>query len=203
MAFRDFMKSRIQDRVMQIMDPLRAEALEGAEGDVLEVGFGTGLNLPHYGDRVERLTGLDPLAAQGFAALDERIAGAHFPVERCVLDADGELPFDAGRFDTLVTTWTLCSIPDAARALTEMKRVLKPGGRYVFIEHGRAPHANLVRWQDRINPVWRFICDGCNLNRKIDQLVEEAGFEVSKLDRFRADGPAIAAHMYRGVAIRH
>jgi SAM-dependent methyltransferase len=132
-----------------------------------------------------------------------RIAAAPFPVERRTLRADGELPFDAGRFDSIVTTWTLCSIPDAGTALREMHRVLKPGGSYCFIEHGRAEKASTARWQDRINPIWRAICDGCNLNRQIDRIVEGAGFELSSLSRFRADGPSIAAQMYRGIATHH
>jgi SAM-dependent methyltransferase len=136
------------------------------------------------------------------AAVSQRIREAAFPVERNTLRADGELPFDSGRFDCIVTTWTLCSIPDVAAALAEMRRVLKSGGIYCFIEHGRAEAVSTARWQDRINPLWRRVCDGCNINRKIDQIVEGAGFELTDLRRFRARGPGIAAQMYRGVAIR-
>jgi ubiquinone/menaquinone biosynthesis C-methylase UbiE len=101
-----------------------------------------------------------------------------------------------------VTTWTLCSIPEVERALGEMRRVLKPRGRYLFIEHGRSDSDSTARWQDRINPIWKRVCDGCNINRKIDRLVEDGGFELTTLDRFRAKGPGIAAAMYRGVATR-
>jgi SAM-dependent methyltransferase len=187
---------------MRQMNPLRPEALEPAHGEVLEVGFGTALNLEHYPPGVTSLTGLDPMEVAGVAAVSRRIGEAAFPVDRRTLRADGELPFDAGRFDCVVTTWTLCSIPDVARALAQMRRVLKPGGIYCFIEHGRADAASTARWQDRINPIWRRVCDGCNINRKIDRLVEDAGFELPNLHRFRARGPGIVAQMYRGVATR-
>jgi len=114
--------------------------------------------------------------------------------------ADGMLPFDAGRFDTVVTTWTLCSIADHRRALDEMRRVLRPGGRYLFIEHGRAPAERTARWQDRVNPLWRRLTGGCNMNRPIDLIVQEGGFELERLARFRHTGPGLLAHMYRGVA---
>jgi ubiquinone/menaquinone biosynthesis C-methylase UbiE len=118
------------------------------------------------------------------------------------LTADSELPFDAGRFDHIVTTWTLCSIPDAKRALSEMKRVLKPGGSYVFVEHGLAESPGTARWQNRLNPYWVRLTDGCNMNRPIDRIVEDAGFELTALTRFRSSGPSILSQMYRGVATR-
>lgn len=185
---------------MRQMNPLREETLVEASGEVLEVGFGTGLNLRYYGPSVRGVVGIDPMDVADVRSVQDRIAASAFPVARQTLRADGGLPFDAGRFDCVVTTWTLCSIPDVARALAEMRRVLKADGRYVFIEHGRADEAGTARWQDRINPLWRRVCDGCNINRKIDRLVEEGGFELASLDRFRADGPGIVAQMYRGVA---
>lgn len=202
MGLRSWIKPRFQDLAMRQMNPLRADTISEAEGEVLEVGFGTGLNLAYYGPAVKTLVGLDPLDVANVASVQARIGNAPFPVERRALRADGGLPFDAGRFDTVVTTWTLCSIPEVDRALREMRRVLKPGGRYVFIEHGRADAESTARWQDRINPLWNRLCDGCNINRKIDRLVEEGGFELQSLDRFRAKGPGIVAQMYRGVATR-
>ena len=200
MALREFIKPRFQDWAMGMMDDLRPETLVEAEGEVLEVGFGTGRNLEHYGSGVKSLTGVDPMDASSLPKVGARIAEAQFPLERCTLRADGDLPFDAGRFDCIVTTWTLCSIPEVSVALAEMRRVLKPGGRYVFIEHGRAPGASTAAWQDRINPFWRRLADGCNINRRIDRLVADGGFELASMDRFRAKGPGIFAHMYRGVA---
>jgi ubiquinone/menaquinone biosynthesis C-methylase UbiE len=202
MRLRDWIRPRLLDWTMRKMNELRPEAIAAAEGDVLEVGFGTGLNLGFYPSAVKSVTGLDPQSIEGLSSLDERLERAAFPVERCTLRADAELPFDAGRFDCVVTTWTLCSIPDPQRALAEMRRVLKPGGRYVFIEHGRAPSAGTARWQDRLNPLWRRIADGCNMNRPIDRLVEQGGFHLTGLERFRHEGPSVLAHMYRGVATR-
>lgn len=202
MGLRERIKPRLQDLMMGMMDDLRPDTIEAAEGEVLEVGFGTGRNLRLYPPGVKSVTGVDPMVTDGVAPVEERIARAPFPVERTALRADGDLPFDAGRFDTVVTTWTLCSIPDAGKALAEMRRVLKPGGRYVFIEHGRSESASTARWQDRINPIWRRIGDGCNINRKIDRLVEGGGFELTSLDRFTGKGPSIFAALYRGVATR-
>jgi SAM-dependent methyltransferase len=187
---------------MKGMNDYRPDTVSLASGEVLEVGFGTALNVRYYGPDVTKLTGLDPMPTEGVPAVEARIAQAAFPLERATLRADGELPFDAGRFDTIVTTWTLCSIPDAQKALLEMRRVLKPGGRYVFVEHGLSDEAATARWQERLNPIWRRIADGCNMNRKIDTVVERAGFELTSLDRFRAKGPAILTSLYRGVATR-
>jgi SAM-dependent methyltransferase len=202
MGLRDRIKPRFLDWTMGFMDDLRPETVSEAEGDVLEVGFGTGLNLQFYGAGVRSLTGLDPMATEGVRSVEERVAGAPFPVERTTLRADGDLPFDAGRFDCVITTWTLCSIPDPLAALAEMRRVLKPGGRYVFIEHGRSERSGAARWQERINPFWRRFSDGCNMDRKIDELVERGGFELTSLKRFRGRGPELLASMYRGVANR-
>jgi ubiquinone/menaquinone biosynthesis C-methylase UbiE len=200
MDFRQKLRAGVLDWMMRQMNDLRPEALEGAEGEVLEVGFGTGLNLPLYPPGVKRVVGLDPNSAEGLPALEQRVRDAPFEVERCGLRADGDLPFDAGRFDTIVTTWTLCSIPDHQRALVEMRRVLKPGGRYLFIEHGRAQEERTARWQDRVNPLWKRLTGGCNINRPVDRLLEEGGFELQGLERFRHSGPGLLAQMYRGMA---
>lgn len=202
MGLRELLKPRIQDFAMRFMDDLRPETVGAAGGDVLEVGFGTARNLEHYGPRVARVTGVDPMSTEGVAPIEARIARATFPVLRTVLRADRELPFDSGRFDCVVTTFTLCSIPEPEAALAEMRRVLKPGGRYVFIEHGRAERDSTARWQDRVNPIWRRVMDGCNINRRVDRLVLQAGFSLASLDRFRYRGPSILAQMYRGVATR-
>jgi SAM-dependent methyltransferase len=202
-GIRERWKPRIQDFAMRFMDELRPETVGLAEGEVLEVGFGTGRNLRLYEPRVKALAALDPLATGSIAArIEERIAAVPFPVERHELRADGELPFDDRRFDCVVTTWTLCTIPRPELALAEMRRVLRPGGRYLFVEHGRSDAPGTAAWQDRLNPLWRRVADGCNLNRAIDRLVADAGFALGELARFRYKGPAIFANMYRGIATR-
>jgi ubiquinone/menaquinone biosynthesis C-methylase UbiE len=202
MKLRDRIKPWAQDLAMGLMDDLRPETIATAHGDVLEVGFGTGRNLPHYTAKVRSIWGVDPMATQGVGRVERRLEEASFPVERASLRADGDLPFDAGRFDCVVTTWTLCSIPDAHAALAQMHRVLKPGGLYLFIEHGRSRNERTVRWQDRLNPLWQRWTDGCNINRPIAELVEGAGFELTSLDEFKGKGPRLISHLYRGVAKR-
>jgi ubiquinone/menaquinone biosynthesis C-methylase UbiE len=202
MALRDFIKPRLQDWMMGFMDEMRPDTVGRTEGEVLEVGFGTGRNLRLYPAAVKSVTGLDPMVTEGVPAVDERVARAPFPVIRTALPADGGLPFDAGRFDCVLTTWTLCSIPDAGAALREMHRVLKPGGRYLFIEHGKAQRESTARWQDRLDPLWARLTDGCHINRSVDRIVANAGFELTSLDRFRGKGPGLIAQMYRGVGTK-
>jgi ubiquinone/menaquinone biosynthesis C-methylase UbiE len=188
---------------MGFMNDLRPETVAKLAGDVLEVGFGTGLNLEHYPPGVTKATGIDPLATDSIDdRLKQRIGSVPFPVERAQLRADGELPFEDARFDCVMTTWTLCSIEKPEAALAEMRRVLRPGGHYVFVEHGRSDDASTAVWQDRINPYWKRFADGCNINRPIDRLVAGMGFEFLELTRFRHKGPSILAQMYRGVATR-
>jgi len=189
----------IVDFAMRRMNPLRGDVLAPALGDVLEIGFGTGLNLRYYPASVRRLCAVDPMSALP-KRVGERIAAAPFPVERHALRADGRLPFDAARFDCAAMTWTLCTIPDPVAALRELRRVLKPGAALLFIEHGRSDDARVARFQDRWNPIQNVIGAGCNVNRKIDALIREAGFGFEKLERFKADGPRFLAEMYRGVA---
>jgi ubiquinone/menaquinone biosynthesis C-methylase UbiE len=194
-----WIKPRFQDLAMRQMNEYRAATVELAEGDVLEIGFGTGLNLRYYTPAVKSLAGVDPL--EGLPSrVQQRIAQAGFPVEHHALRADGELPFDAGRFDSVLFTWTLCSIPEPLRALAEMRRVLKPAGRLLFVEHGRSESPGTARWQDRLNPIWVRLTDGCNMNRPIADLVERSGFALARLERFRGSGPRLLAEMYRGVA---
>lgn len=177
----------------------RRKALADARGEVLEIGFGTGLNLPHYPREVDLLAAVDP-ARMLYRRVERRIAAAPMPVEIANVDAAG-LPFDAGRFDCVVTTWTLCSIDNVTAALGEIRRVLKPGGAYLFLEHGRSGLGSVARWQDRINPLWRHIGVGCNLNRPIDSLIRGAGFHVERLERYAmADMPRILAEHYVGRA---
>ena len=201
----DFYERRIfphfLDRAMRAMEELRPTVLERARGDVLEIGFGTGLNLRHYPDGVERLSTVDPMDALA-EKVKGRIDRAPFPVDVNHLPADGVLPFDSGRFDSATVTWTLCTIPDPVAALREVKRVLKPGAELLFIEHGRSDDPRVARWQDRFNPIQNVIGCGCNLNRKIDRLIQDAGFELPGYDFFVGEGmPAVWGTLYRGAAI--
>ncbi len=147
----------------------RVRALAEAHGDVLEIGFGTGLNLSSYPTAVERLTILDPANVLE-KKVTERIAAAPMPIEKVHLDAK-ELPFDAGRFDCVVSTWTLCTIPEVESALREVHRVLKSSGTFLFLEHGRSDDERVSRRQDRWNWLQQIVGVGCNLNRPIDRLV--------------------------------
>ena len=178
----------------------RPTALRDAHGSVLELGFGTGLNLPYFPAAVERLTVVDPedLLSKRVA---RRIAAARFPVERAKLSAE-HLPFDDNQFDCAVSTFTLCTIADAAAALREVRRVLKPGGSLLFLEHGLSEEPSVAKWQRRLDPIQRVIGRGCHLTRPIDQLVSSAGLEIARLDRFLVQGmPKTHSTMYRGSAI--
>ena len=178
----------------------RELALASAQGHVLEIGFGTGLNLPHYPRAVTSLTALDPATLLP-KKVARRISRGSLPVELVRLSAE-TLPFEDGRFDCAVSTWTLCTIADSVGALREVRRVLKPGGTFVFLEHGRSDDAWVAKWQDFFNPVQRLIGCGCNLNRPIDALISQGGLKIERLDRFLLPGvPRIAGEMYRGVAI--
>ncbi len=182
------------------MGKYRRRALEPATGETLEIGFGTGLNLPHYPDSVTRLTVIDS-ENMLTRLVDRRIAECHLPVVKMQLDAQGRLPFDDHSFDSVVTTMTLCSIENTAPALAEIRRVLKREGKFIFWEHGRSEDPTVAHRQDRFNPLQRIIGAGCNMNRKIDNLISTAGFEITTLDRFLLPKtPRLLAEMYRGIA---
>lgn len=178
---------------------LRRSLVPTADGRVLEIGIGSGLNLPFYGASVNSVVGIDPSMP-----LLRRVAqaGRDRPIGVEIVHGSAEqLPFDAGDFDTIVTTWTVCSIPDAAAALTEMRRVLKPAGALLFVEHGRAPDAAVRRWQDRVNPVWHAISGGCNVNRDISTLVRGSGFRIIREETgYLVKGPRLLTYTYMGQA---
>lgn len=194
---------RVMDWAVQ-RDAFQAErrlVLSPARGEVLEIGFGTGLNLPHYPASVTTLVTVDP-ADMLPARVAARLRAVAFPVEIVHGTAEA-LPFDAERFDSVVSTWTLCTVPDPIAALKEIARVLKPGGRFLFTEHGRSDDPRVARWQDRLNPIQNVLACGCNLNRRIDRLITEAGLSLASLDRFLFPGvPRLAGTMYRGQAAR-
>lgn len=176
---------------------LRRGVVLGAHGRVLEVGIGSGRNLPLYPDAAAAVAGLDPSPVLlGLA----RQAGARVPFALVQGSAEA-IPFDAGSFDSVVMTWTLCSIPDPVRALAEIRRVLKPGGELLFIEHGRAADPGVARWQDRVNPLWRRVSGGCNLDRDAARLMRAAGFAFDRLETgYLARGPRILTYMFQGRA---
>ncbi len=192
---------RLMDWVLRkpAFQDLRRDVLSQVRGDVLEIGFGTGLNLPFYPPTVSWLTVLDPTKMLP-DRVAQRLASASLPVQMFPVSAEA-LPFEALRFDYVVSTWTLCSIRDVGAALHEVRRVLKPDGKLVFLEHGRSLDPRVARWQDRLNPLQRLLACGCHLNRRIDQVIAEAGLNLEKLDRFvMPDVPRLGADMYRGVA---
>jgi ubiquinone/menaquinone biosynthesis C-methylase UbiE len=178
---------------------LRAEWIPRARGQVLEVGIGSGLNLPFYSPDVERVCGVDPSVELGRLA-HTRAAASATKVEFLFQSAEQPLPLANASMDTVVLTWTLCSIPHASNALQEMKRVLKPGGRLIFLEHGRAPDPVVILWQDRLTPLWKRFAGGCHLNRKIDELITEAGFRITELSTVYLPGPRPMTYTYQGFA---
>lgn len=179
---------------------LRARVAAELEGEVLEVGFGSGRNVPHYPPALKRVWAVDP-ATVGRKLAAKRVAASPVPVEYVGLDGE-ELPLEDGSTDHVLTTWTLCTIPDVPRALAEIRRVLRPGGALHFLEHGRSPDPKVVRWQDRLTPMQKRIAGGCHLNRPIDRLVRDAGLEVSRLDNYYVRGPKPYGYMFEGVATK-
>jgi SAM-dependent methyltransferase len=180
---------------------LRGAWVPQAQGEVLEVGIGSGLNLPFYSSEVARVYGIEPsVALQEMAR--RRAAVGRTKVEFLSQSAEEVLPLADKSVDTIVMTWTLCSIPDVPRALAQMKRVLKADGRLLFIEHGRSPDAGVVAWQDRLTPVWKNIGGGCHLNRKIDELLTTAGFVIAELKTSYLPGPRPMTYTYQGFARR-
>lgn len=178
---------------------LRSSWIPQARGDVLEIGIGSGLNLPFYTSAVKCVYGVDPsVELQRLAR--ERAASLPLNVEFRSQSAVEPLPFPNESMDTIVMTWTLCSIVNAPKALEQMKRVLKPSGQLIFVEHGRAPDRRVAVWQDRLNPTWRRIGGGCNLNREVDELITKAGFDITDLRTFYLPGPRPMTYTYQGLA---
>jgi ubiquinone/menaquinone biosynthesis C-methylase UbiE len=171
-----------------------------AEGRVLEVGVGSGLNLPLYGEPVSAVVGIDPHETLNRMA-EQRISDARIPVTLVTGSAE-DLPLEDASFDTAVMTWALCSIPDGRRALDEIRRVLKPGGQLLYIEHGQAPDAGVARWQDWITPVWKRCAGGCHLNRPINDMIREQGFALMDTESGYLEGPRFLAYCSWGRASR-
>jgi len=178
--------------------PYRQNAVARAEGRVLEIGIGSGLNLALYPPAVIEVVGIEP--SEKLLQITRRNAGAVPFVVELVEGSAEKIPFEDASFDTVVSTWTMCSIPDVSAALREMHRILKPGGKLLFVEHGLSPDKHVRWWQDHLNTPWRCLAGGCNLNRSIPTLVEAAGFHLDHLETGYATGPKPLAYLFQGSA---
>lgn len=197
--YNDFILPRLCDLAMRNKQllPFRERVIGAAEGRVLEIGVGSGRNLPFYRSPTNEILALEP--SPRLVAMARGAAASAVPVR--FLEASAEIiPLDDGTIDSVVTTWTLCSIPQAAVALSEMRRVLRPGGKLLFAEHGQAPDASVRRWQDRLTPAWRYIGGGCHLNRPIRAMIEAASFRIDRIETGYIPGPKPMTFMYEGSA---
>jgi ubiquinone/menaquinone biosynthesis C-methylase UbiE len=176
----------------------RGRIIPAAEGRVLEIGIGSGLNLPYYSRNVTHVIGLEP--SPRLLAMARRVERTGSRSVEFIESSAEAIPLKDASVDTVVTTWTLCSIPDAPRALRDMRRVLRPGGRLLFVEHGRAPDPNVMWWQDRLTPIWKRLGGGCHLNRAIGTLIEDASFQFDRLETGYMRGPKPMTFMYEGSA---
>jgi ubiquinone/menaquinone biosynthesis C-methylase UbiE len=201
-----FYSDQILPRITNVLmaskefEPIRARVAQDLAGEVIEIGFGSGLNVAHYPRVVRRVQAVDP-AALGRRLAAKRLANCPVPVE--FIGTDGEqLPVETGSVDHVLTTWTLCTIPHPERALAEIHRVLGAGGKFHFVEHGRSPEPKEARWQDRLTPIQRRVAGGCHLNRPIRDLIVAAGFELTTMDNYYVSGPKPLGYMYEGVAVK-
>jgi ubiquinone/menaquinone biosynthesis C-methylase UbiE len=191
---------RVLDLVMQQkqMLPFRERIGKAANGRVLDIGIGSGLNLSFYGERADHVYGVDP-SVELLLFAEERARRTAVPVE--LLRGSGEaLPLDDKSVDTVVMTFTLCTVNDAGRTLAEIRRILRPGGSLLFAEHGRAPEIGVARWQDRLTPLWKRLAGGCHLNRKPDDLMRSTGFRIESLETGYLKGPRPMGFVYSGSA---
>ncbi len=177
----------------------RSHIVPRAVGRVLDVGIGSGLNLRFYGPRVTKLWGIDP-SSELLEMARSKVKSVPFPVELLAHSAE-EIPLPQRSIDTIVLTWTLCSIPNPIQALREMRRVLRADGQVVFAEHGLSPDPGVQAWQRRLNPIWRRIAGGCNMNRKIDDLLLAGGFKMAELSTSYFPGPKILTYTHQGLAV--
>jgi ubiquinone/menaquinone biosynthesis C-methylase UbiE len=193
---------RLLDLAMRnrLLDHYRQRTIGTARGLVLEIGVGSGLNLPFYDRAVDRVCGID-LSSELLDLAHNRTADAVVSVS--LLQASAEhLPFAVAVFDSIVMTWTLCSIANPVAALMEMRRVLKPGGQLLFVEHGLSPEIRTARWQHRLTPYWKRIGGGCHLDRKMDDLIRAAGFQINAVETGYMNGPKPWTFMYQGSATK-
>jgi SAM-dependent methyltransferase len=201
--YRDRLLPRLQNKVMDRGDlrDVRARVCSALAGDVVEVGFGTGLNAPHYPEGTRRIAAVEP-SALCMRIAEPRIAESGTKVEHAGLIGE-KLDLPSEEFDAALSTWTLCTIPDVEAALQEIRRVLKPGGRLHFVEHGRAPDADVARWQARIEPPWKRIAGGCHVTRDITGLVVSSGFRIDAVQTYYMSGePKVFGYTFEGVAAK-
>jgi ubiquinone/menaquinone biosynthesis C-methylase UbiE len=198
--YRNIVLPRLCDLSMRngVLRPYRERVIGGAEGIVLEIGVGSGLNLPLYQAGVLEVLALEP-DSKLMAMAHRHARQATRPVSFLMASAES-IPLENRSVDTVISTWTLCTIPEAVRALREVRRVLKPSGRLLFVEHGLAPEAGVRKWQNRLTPTWKRISGGCHLNRPIRQLIENAGFRIEQLSNGYAPGPKVMTYLYEGSA---
>jgi ubiquinone/menaquinone biosynthesis C-methylase UbiE len=187
--YREQVLPRVVDKACGVseFDDWRARATEGLTGRVVEIGFGSGLNLPHYPTDVDLVLAVEPAAVARKLA-EKRVAASPVPVEHVGLDGQ-ELPLEDGSCDAALCTFTLCTVPDPSQALAEVRRVLRPGGEFHFLEHGLSPDPGVARWQYRMDPLQRRLFDGCHLSRDVVALVEAAGFQVTRREQRYVRGP--------------
>ena len=200
--YTDQILPRITNKVLSggPFSEIRARVSAGLGGEVLEMGFGSGLNVPHYPPAVTRVRAVDP-ATVGRRLAAGRIAASPVPVEHAGLDGQ-QLPAGDASVDHVLATWTLCTIPDVRRALREVFRVLRPGGLLHFAEHGLSPDPRVARWQHRLTPLQRLLAGGCHLDRPIDELVAGSGLTLTRLANYYIDGPKAFGYMYEGTAAK-
>ncbi len=180
------------------LEPYRERVVSAAEGRVLEIGIGSGLNLPLYPQRVVEVLGLEP--SERLIHMSKKAAGRSELNVRLIESSAEAIPIGHNSVDTVVTTWTLCTISDALGALREMHRVLRPDGQLLFVEHGLAPDEKVRRWQNRLTPIWQRIAGGCHLNRPIRELIEKVGFEITDINTGYMEGPKLMTFFYEGRA---
>jgi ubiquinone/menaquinone biosynthesis C-methylase UbiE len=200
--YQDQLLPRFQDKLMarKSTHEVRARVCEGLEGSVVEVGFGTGLNAPYYPPKVKTIVAVEP-SQVCMRIAEPRIEKSAVAVEYGGLTGE-HLDLPSGEFDALLSTWTLCTIPNLQAALAEMRRVLKPGGSFHFVEHGHSPDPKVARWQGRIEPVWKPLAGGCHLTRRITDEIGTAGFDIQKVETYYFKGePKSTGYTYEGRAV--
>jgi ubiquinone/menaquinone biosynthesis C-methylase UbiE len=199
--YADQVLPRVQNKVMdrEPLRPIRARVCAGLKGVIVEIGFGTGVNAPYYPSAVERVVAIEP-SHVCMRLAEPRLAESHVVVENGGLTGERlDLPSD--EFDAVLSTWTMCTIPNLDAALAEVRRVLKPGASLHFVEHGHAPDTKVARWQERIEPIWKPLAGGCHLTRRIGDDVERAGFRIENLDNYYLPRePKSMGYIYEGRA---